>query len=296
MQAPAPALWRVEIAVPAEIAEPFREALEAVVGNAASYQDEGADVARVAAWPSAAPEPKALKAALAAAAARAGAAVPEARVERLPPTDWLAENRSSFPTTRAGRFFIAGTVDTSASPAGAIVLRLDAGPAFGSGTHATTRGSLLALDGLARRRRVRRALDLGCGSGILALAMAAAWRAAVLAVDIEPVAAATTRDNARRNGLGPLVRAITADGPEATSVRRAGPFDLIAANILAPPLARMAPGLARLLAPGGAVVLSGLLAHEEAGLRVAYRAHGLVPVSRIRLGDWVTLALSDRGF
>jgi ribosomal protein L11 methyltransferase len=149
----------------------------------------------------------------------------------------------------------------------------------------------LALDGIARRRTPRRLLDMGCGSGILAIAMAKTWRRPVLAVDIDTEAVRVTRLNARRNGVGGFVRAWAGAGFAAPPLRRQSRFDLIAANILAGPLVSMAPALSRALAPGGAAVLSGLLAHQEAEVTAAYRAQGLVLSRRIRIDSWVTLIL-----
>jgi ribosomal protein L11 methyltransferase len=149
----------------------------------------------------------------------------------------------------------------------------------------------LALDHLARGRRFRRPLDLGCGTGILAMAMALTWRVPVMAADVDPVAVAVARENARRNGLGRWVRARVSDGIAKREVAQGGPYDLIAANILARPLARLAPALASHLAAGGAVVLSGLLVSQEAQVSAAYRAQGLRLARRHRLGEWSTLVM-----
>lgn len=228
-----------------------------------------------------------------AAARDAGLAGGAATVEPLAGRDWLAENRRSFRPIRAGCFLVRPTGWEGPSPVGGVVLHLDAGPAFGSGSHETTRGCLLAMDRLARRRfRPRRVLDMGCGSGILAIAAARCWRAPVLAVDIDPVATATTAENAARNGVAKLLRTVTGDGWRSAAVRQDGPFDLVTANILAAPLRRMAPDLARGLIPGGRAVLSGLLQHQASAVAGACRAAGLTIAGRLELGEWAVLVLA----
>jgi ribosomal protein L11 methyltransferase len=214
---------------------------------------------------------------------------PHFAVQPLEARDWLAENRASFRPIRAGRFFVHPTFFEGTPPAGSLAIALDAATAFGSGAHGTTRGCLLALDSIAQRRRPHRILDLGCGSGILAIAMARAWRRPVLAVDIDAEAVRMTRVNVRRNGVGALVRAGAGAGFATPLLKRAGRFDLIAANILARPLVTMAPALASALAPGGEALLSGLLTHQEAQVTAAYRAQGLRLTRRIRIETWSTL-------
>lgn len=221
--------------------------------------------------------------------------VPEPRVEvtRIPPTDWLAETRQAFPPLRLGRFFIHGThVDRRARPAATIPLLVDAATAFGTGEHPSTAGCLTALELLARRLSPRRALDMGCGSGILSLAMAKLWHCQVLAADIEPEAVRVARFNIHRNGVAGTVRAVHSDGYRKAAIAEAGPFDLIAANILARPLSAMAPDLGRHLAPGGVAVLSGLLRPQEPMVLAAHRNAGLKLVDRIRVGAWSTLIVS----
>lgn len=169
---------------------------------------------------------------------------------------------------------------------------MDAGRAFGNGRHETTYGCLLALDHLAKTRRYRQPLDLGCGAGVLALAMARLWRVPVVATDIDPWAVAVARDNARRNHLHPWVRPLLSDGFAHPNLAAGAPYDLIMANILARPLQRLAPAIAQHLAPGGRVVLSGLLAKQDAQVRAAYMAQGLYLRRRRLLGEWLTLELT----
>ena len=199
--------------------------------------------------------------------------------------DWLAENRRAFPPQRIARFFIHGSHWRETPPLGAIAVEIDAASAFGTGEHPSTRGCLLAFDRLARRRRLRRVRDVGTGSGILAIAAAKAIGREVLASDIDPEAVRVARHHAQRNGLAHLVRV----GCKAGISGRG--HDLIFANILARPLMLMARDLARGLAPGGFAILSGLLTRQEAGVLVAYRAHGLALDFRIVIDGWSILVL-----
>ena len=209
-------------------------------------------------------------------------------VERI---DWVKRVQAELKTVAAGRFYLHGGHDRPHPAPNRISLRIEAGAAFGSGHHETTRGSLLAIDHAARRRRIATALDVGAGSGVLALALARAAKARVLAVDIDPMAVTVTRDNARLNGLGPWIRARRADGARLGPICGGRRFDLVAANILARPLIDLAPVLARRVAPGGMLVLSGLLGAQQQAVRAAYRRHGLILAHRFVLGDWPTLCL-----
>ena len=204
--------------------------------------------------------------------------------------DWAARSLASFPPLDVGRFTILGT--HGAASRRRFMLVVDAGPAFGSGRHETTQGCLLALDWLARRRRVRRAFDVGTGSGILAVAAARLWPAQVLALDSDPMAVAAARKTVRLNTLSRRVRVMQGEGFRLLAGARLGRADLICANIRAKPIAAMAPAFARHLSPGGAVVLSGLLADEERLVLAALRAARLRLRHRIRLGAWATLILT----
>jgi ribosomal protein L11 methyltransferase len=240
----------------------------------------------------AAPERAAVTALLAPAAAAAGVAVPDFQVEALPDLDWVAESQKALPPIRAGRFYVHGSHVGTPAPAAAIPILIDANAAFGTGRHESTRGCLIALSRLARRRRVRRPLDLGCGSGVLAIAMAKLWRVTVTAADNDRTALAVARANAGLNGVAARLRTVASDGYRNAALARSAPYDLIVANILAEPLAAMAGGLARHLADGGRAVLSGLLTRQERIVLAPHRLHGLALVERLRIGEWSTLVLS----
>jgi ribosomal protein L11 methyltransferase len=191
---------------------------------------------------------------------------------------------------RAGRFVVHGSHDRARVPANVIGIEIEAALAFGTGHHGTTRGCLLALDMLAKRQRPARVLDLGTGSGVLAIAAARRLDARIVASDIDRVAVDAARNNARLN-RAPGIRFVHAAGASARALTIAGPYDLIFANILLGPLLRLARPIRRLAAPGAHVVLSGLLpAHANAAL-AAYAAQGFVLQRRIPLDGWMTLLL-----
>lgn len=293
----APDVWRIEITVPSRAVQAYEEVLEPHVDTVSWFVSSGsADEAEewhLEAFARSRPDLPAIHAGLALTAAMLGDKAPDVRVSRVPPRDWLAENLSTFPPIRAGRYYVHGTHWREPAPPGAVVMTVDAGSAFGSGEHATTKGCLLALDRLARRRRFRRALDMGCGSGILAIAAAKTWSIPVVAADVDPVAVRVARFNARRNGVADWVRAVSSDGYRHPVVRGGRPYDLILANILARPLVGMAPALARHLAPGGVAVLSGLYTRHERMVLNAHRRHGLVLRQRVLVDDWSTLVLES---
>ncbi len=220
----------------------------------------------------------------------AGVATGGAAVEPVGAADWAAQSRASFPPVSVGRFTVVDAHDDP--PSGRLVISVAAGPAFGSGRHETTQGCLLALDWLARRRRVRLALDIGTGSGILAVAAAKLWPARVVALDNDPMAVPAARETARRNGLSRRVTVTQGEGLRTRPGTRLGRADLICANIRARPIAALAPAFARHLQPGGVVVLSGLLTTEEPQVLAAFCAVRLRLWRRMRLGDWATLILT----
>ncbi len=225
------------------------------------------------------------------AAAANGLPEPELRIEALADTDWLAQLQQDFPPFRLGCFYLYGSHHVPRPGDGPVRLLVNAGTAFGSGEHPTTQGCLLAMQALARKRTIGSVIDMGCGSGILSLAAAKLWRARVIAVDIDAEAARVTLANARLNGVARLIRAGAGNGYAAPILSRAVPVDLVVSNIVARPLKRMAPRLARALKPGGHAILSGLLEKQEAGILAAHRAQGLRLVARHPIGEWRTLVL-----
>ena len=222
-------------------------------------------------------------------------AAADGSVNALAERDWVRQSLEGLPPVIAGRFFLHGSHDRQRRRAGGISLEIDAGTAFGTGHHGTTEGCLVALDNILKRHRPRRILDVGCGTGVLAIAAAKAAGTHALASDIDPEAVRVTRLNARRNGESPAIAAITAAGIKNPRIAKAAPYDLIFANILARPLIALASGLSRILRPGGDLVLSGLTLDQCRWILATYRRHGLVPIARIVRGNWAALVLSRPG-
>ena len=238
-------------------------------------------------------EPPDADAVRALAAAAAGDAAARALVfERIAAKDWVGASLAGLQPVQAGRFVVHGRHDRTGIAPNRIGIEIEAALAFGTGHHGTTRGCLLALDRICKsaRKRKLRVLDLGTGSGVLAIAAARALRCRVLATDIDAIAVRAARGNAGRSRAGPLVEAGSAAGAIGLSAR--GPFDLVFANILLEPLVRLAAPLQRLVAPGGRIVLSGLLTPQANAALAAYRTLALE--RRIDLDGWTTLVLTRR--
>ncbi|MBC7576371.1 MAG: 50S ribosomal protein L11 methyltransferase [Tardiphaga sp.] len=209
--------------------------------------------------------------------------------------DWVAESLQGLVPVRAGRFIVHGAHDRASVPLNKLGIEIEAALAFGTGHHGTTRGCLLLLDQVLRSRKPKRVLDLGSGTGVLAIAAAKALKRRVLASDIDPMAALVARDNARLNGVGNLVESICATGFSAAAFGERAPFDLVLANILANPLRQMATAMAAHLAPSAQVILSGLLPHQAMSVIVAYRARGLVLLRHQQIEGWSSLLMQRAG-
>jgi len=212
-----------------------------------------------------------------------------------PEVNWVAKSLEGLQPVIAGGFFVYGSHSAAqVPPAGLVPLHIEAAQAFGTGHHETTTGCLEAIALTLKHRRPRRMLDVGTGTGVLAIALARRTRLPVVASDIDPVATLTTIENARDNGVGPLIRAVTAAGLDHRAIVRGTPYDLIAANILAGPLVEIAPALGRAAARHATVILSGLLETQAARVAAAYALQGMVLRRRLVRGDWATLILEKR--
>jgi ribosomal protein L11 methyltransferase len=214
-------------------------------------------------------------------------------VEPLPDQDWIVLSQEGLPPVRAGRFFVYGAHDQGRVPHGVIPIRIEAGLAFGTGHHETTALCLAVLSDLARKQRFARVLDLGCGTGLIAIGAAKLWKRKVLASDIDPVAVEVTDENAELNGVRGLVQGVVADGMSNPALARGAPYDLIVANILAGPLTRLARDISAAVAPRGTLVLSGLLHNQEKMVISFYHRLQLVGIRRD--GPWSALVLRKPG-
>jgi ribosomal protein L11 methyltransferase len=209
--------------------------------------------------------------------------------------DWVKATLDQLVPVRAGRFIVHGAHDREKVAANQLGIEIEAALAFGTGHHGTTRGCLLLLDAMLRAHRPRRVLDLGTGTGVLAIAAAKARRITVLASDIDPLAAQVADGNAKLNGVGAQVRSIRATGFSAPDFAARGPFDLVLANILANPLRQMAAPMARHLSPSALIILSGLLPDQVRGVIAAYRSQGVVLKRHIQIEGWSSLLMRKAG-
>ncbi|MFP1633523.1 50S ribosomal protein L11 methyltransferase [Zhengella sp. ZM62] len=210
-------------------------------------------------------------------------------IEALPEIDWVSKSLEGLAPVRAGRFLVHGRHDRNKVRSGNIGIEIEAGQAFGTGHHGTTAGCLIMLEQVVRREKPLKALDLGTGSAVLAIALAKYARIPVLATDIDPVAIRVARENVCLNAVERLVTCLTATGFRNRAMIESKPFDLVVANILARPLMRLAPQMARHLAPGGSVILSGILAHQRASVVAAYRGQGFRHARTLWREGWVTI-------
>jgi ribosomal protein L11 methyltransferase len=283
-------LETVTVTVPEAAAGAYEAALASVCASVGFFRDHATGDWRIEGVKEVAKGDSALVAALALAESATGFS---ARLERqgTQAEGWLARTRASFPEQPIGsRFAVRGTHLSGPPTPGRITLTLDAGLAFGSGEHGSTRGCVRALEYVAYRHP-HRILDMGTGSGILAMAAARLLRRRVLATDIEPWSVRVTEQNVRLNQLSHLVRARLADGWRGAGVRGCGPYNLVFANILARPLCAMASDLAANLALGGTAILSGLLTTQVRWVLAAHRRQGLRLERRLTEGVWATLVL-----
>ncbi len=213
-------------------------------------------------------------------------------IAQLPDTDWVRESLIGLAPVVAGRLFVHGSHDRQTRPSASIALEIDAGLAFGTGHHHTTRGCLLALQDVLKQLKPNSILDVGCGSGVLAIAAARLTRMPAVASDIDPEAVAVALDNVHINHVSPQVRCVLANGLDHAAIRQRAPYDLVFANILAGPLIAMAPELSRVVSDRGRLILAGLTSAQARPVLAAYRQQGLATVQRRDHEGWAILTLA----
>lgn len=215
------------------------------------------------------------------------------KVEVLADADWLAMSLSGLPPVKAGRFFVYGAHDQGRAPLNAVNLKIDAGAAFGTGHHGTTVGCLIAYDELLKRERFERVLDVGCGTGVLAIAAARTGAALAVGTDIDAPSVRIANENAKLNQAN--ARFVHASGLNDIKVRAGYPYDLVFANILAPPLVALSQDIKTSLRIGGVAILSGLLRTQERRVMAAYLSRGFRLERRIHRDAWSALVLRRMG-
>ena len=211
-----------------------------------------------------------------------------------PEINWVARSLEGLAPVEAGGFYVYGSHETGPIPEGLTAMRIDAAQAFGTGHHQTTTGCLEAIDTLLKTKRPTRMIDVGTGTGVLAIALAKRLSDKVLATDIDPIAVTTTIENAEQNGVGEYIDAIEATGLDHEEIVARGPYDLLVANILAGPLSELAPGMAAIAQPGATIILSGILNTQADWVIGAYVDAGLTLVDHLKRKEWTTLVLEKR--
>jgi ribosomal protein L11 methyltransferase len=214
-------------------------------------------------------------------------------IEKLADADWLAMSLSGLPPVRAGRFFVYGAHDQGIVPKNTVNLKIDAGAAFGTGHHGTTVGCLMAFDELLKKERFERVLDVGCGTGVLAIAAAKTGSKVAVGTDIDQPSVRIANENAKLNQAN--ARFVHAFGLNDRKVRGQGPYDLVFANILAPPLVSLSQDIKEALSLGGVAILSGLLRTQERRVSAAYLSRGFILERRIHRDAWSALVLRRVG-
>lgn len=223
-----------------------------------------------------------------------GGTVNFAVAEIDPDINWVAKSLEGLAPVIAGGFYVYGSHSTEAVPEGLTPMKIEAAQAFGTGHHETTTGCLEAIEAVVRERTPARMIDIGTGTGVLAIALAKRVDARILATDIDPIAVTTTVENAADNGVGEQIDAIEATGLDHPEIAARAPYDLIVANILAGPLTELAPGVGQIAQTGGTAILSGILNTQADGVIAAYEAAGFALVDHLKRKDWTTLVLKKR--
>ena len=273
----------------------FCELFDPDTTGVAAFEDEARGIWQLEAYFAEPPDESAVRALIAEAIDAKTAQ--SASFHEVTARDWVGASLDGLKPVEAGRFVVHGAHDRAVvkRQPSRIGIEIEAALAFGTGHHGTTRGCLLALDSALKQRIPHRILDIGTGTGVLAIAAAKATRRPVVATDIDQIAVAVARENGKLNAAPAYIRLCTASGLRHSAVRRGIPYDMILANILYKPLTKLAPAIAGALSRSGIVVLSGLLLSDVPGTLSAYRSAGLFLRRRTSIEGWATLVLTRSG-
>ncbi|MFT5487495.1 MAG: ribosomal protein L11 methyltransferase [Paracoccaceae bacterium] len=289
-----PEIWEIVIELPTGDHRPaFEASIEAFVTGHAIFEVEGTPRWRLTGYTEGPPDEAAVAASVSAAAAAAGVSAPDISFAPVIEKDWVAESEKSLTPIHVPPYYVFGSHICDTPPANAIAIQIDAGLAFGTGNHETTQGCLLALEAVLADQPPKSPIDIGTGSGLLAIAVAKRFDVDVMASDIDPIAIDVARENAVINGVEDRISFAVSDGLDDARIMASAPYDLILANIVANPLIALAPGISSIAEAGGHVVLSGILLEQADSVIAAYRDGGLTLKKRIDLGNWTTLILTN---
>jgi len=285
-------VWEIVVELPSgELTQVIEGAIEDFVTGLAIFEIENSTRWRVTGYMDSTPEITSIKASIAAAAAAAGAAKPTVEISRLVERDWVAESERSLSPIHVAPYFVFGSHIRETPPPGSIAIQIDASLAFGTGNHETTQGCLQAFEAVFADHRPGNPLDVGTGSGILAIAVAKRFEVDVTASDNDPVAIDVARENAVINGVDDRITFAVSEGLEGAVIGKSAPYDLIVANIVANPLIALASDIANALSEDGVVILSGILTEQAGAVIAAYAEEAMSMTDRIVLGNWATLIL-----
>lgn len=288
-----PDIWEIVIELPTgDHREAFEESIEAFVTGHAIFEVEGTPRWRLTGYTDGSPDEAAVSASVLAASASAGVSAPEISFSRVVEKDWVAEVEKTLTPIHVPPYYVFGSHIREAPPANAIAILIDAGLAFGTGNHETTQGCLMALEAVCADRPPKSPIDIGTGSGILAIAVAKRFNVDVVASDIDPIAIDVARENAAINGVADRISYAVSDGLDDAGITAPAPYDLILANIVANPLIALASGISSIAGPDGHVILSGILLEQADSVIAAYGEDGVTLKDRIDLGNWTTLILT----